>query len=162
LRVFGLLARDTLDDELQADESQGVIVQELDDAPWAINVQPLSGGPANTAVYIGFLRAGDTMLAMDLAAGGHLSHGHKMNFSGQNYTIVSYGVNATMDGLDYDDILHKALTTKPAIIVAGYSAFVGMIEWSRFADIADAVQATHGYRPILMADIAHIAGLIAG
>jgi len=99
---------------------------------------------------------------MNLAAGGHLSHGHVLNISGQNYTIVSYGVNATMDGLDYDDILQKALEAKPTMIVAGYSAFVGSIERARFVDVVEAVEKAHGYRPILMADIAHIAGLIAG
>lgn len=156
LRIFGLMwgAGD--------DESQENIIQALHDCTRSVNVQPLSGWPANAAVYIGFLRAWDTILAMNLAAGGHLSHGHVLNISGQNYTIVSYGVNATMDGLDYDDILQKALEAKPTMIVAGYSAFVGSIERARFVDVVEAVEKAHGYRPILMADIAHIAGLIAG
>ncbi len=91
-----------------------------------------------------------------------MSHGHALHFSGQNYTVISYGVNEAMDGLDYEDIRRKALESKPAIIVAGYSAFVGSIERSRFAQIADEVNEVHGYRPLLMADIAHIAGLIVG
>lgn len=119
------------------------------------NVQPHSGSQANMAVYMSCLKPGSTIMGMALDAGGHLSHGYKANFSGSLYNVVSYGVDKEAELIDYEllnDIAHKA---KPALIIAGASAYSRMIDYKKFAQIADSVGA------ILMADIAHIAGLVA-
>lgn len=119
------------------------------------NVQPHSGAQANLAVYFALLEVGDTILGMDLAAGGHLTHGSPVNMSGKNYNFVSYGVNA--DGyLDYDSLRHLAQEVKPKMIVAGASAYPRAIKFDVLADIAHEVGA------YLMVDMAHIAGLVAG
>ena len=119
------------------------------------NVQPHCGANANTAVFQAFLKPGDTILGMDLASGGHLSHGSKPNISGKIYDAHSYGV--TNDGfLAYGEIRNKALEVKPKLIIAGASAYSRVIEWSRFREIADEVGA------ILLVDMAHYSGLIAG
>lgn len=120
-----------------------------------VNVQPHSGTTANMAVYFAVLKAGDTILAMDLACGGHLSHGHKLNFSGRYFNIVTYGVNRKTEMLDFDEIRKKAKQHKPKIILAGASAYPRTIDFARFRQICDEVGA------FLMVDIAHIAGLIA-
>lgn len=121
-----------------------------------VNVQPLSGSPANLAVYLGLLQPGDTVLGMSLDQGGHLSHGHPLNFSGLLYRIVSYGVDKTTEMIDMDEVERIALESKPRMIIAGFSAYSRDLDWKRFRDIADKVGA------YLMADISHIAGLIAG
>jgi glycine hydroxymethyltransferase len=119
------------------------------------NVQPHSGANCNTAVYQAFLKPGDRILGMDLASGGHLSHGAPVNISGKIYEAYSYGV--TKEGwLDYDSILSQALKIEPAIIVAGASAYPRQIDWAKFRHIADQVGA------ILVVDMAHYSGLIAG
>ena len=119
------------------------------------NVQPHCGANANTAVYQAFLKPGDTILGMDLASGGHLSHGSKPNISGKIYDAHSYGVDE--DGyLNYEDIRTKALEVKPKMIVAGASAYSRVIDWQRFKEIADEVRA------LLLVDMAHYSGLIAG
>ena len=119
------------------------------------NVQPHSGAQANLAVYFALLEVGDTILGMDLAAGGHLTHGSPVNMSGKNYNFVSYGVNA--DGyLDYDALRHLAQEVKPKMIVAGASAYPRAIKFDVLADIAHEVGA------YMMVDMAHIAGLVAG
>lgn len=117
------------------------------------NVQPHSGSQANAAVYNAVLKAGDTVLGMDLSAGGHLTHGSKVNFSGKIYNSVQYGLNEAGD-IDYDQIAQLAKEHKPKMIIAGFSAFSGIIDWAKFREIADSVDA------ILMADIAHVAGLV--
>ncbi|HMT01632.1 MAG TPA: serine hydroxymethyltransferase [Candidatus Absconditabacterales bacterium] len=127
-----------------------------------VNVQPLSGSPANLAVYMATLKPRDTVLGMDLSAGGHLSHGHPLNSSGLLYKFVSYGVDPHTHLINYDDILAKALEHKPKMIIAGFSAYSRSIQRKNFYDIVLKVEKKHGYRPLLMADIAHIAGLIAG
>jgi glycine hydroxymethyltransferase len=134
----------------------------LNNAERWVNVQPLSWSPANLAVYIWVLKPWDTVLAMDLNAWWHLSHGHKLNASAIYYNFVPYGILPDSYEIDYDDIRSKAMELKPAMIIAWFSAYPKTIDWKRFAAIADEVSKTHGYRPILMADIAHIAGLIAG
>lgn len=101
------------------------------------------------------------MLGMSLDAGGHLSHGHPLNMSGLNYTIAAYGVDEITHTIDYDDILTKAIEHKPQLILAGFSAYSRQVDRQKFVEAADAVEKTHGYRPLLMADIAHVAGLIA-
>lgn len=119
-----------------------------------VNVQPHSGSQANAAVYMALLEPGDIILSMDLSAGGHLSHGHKVNWTHQLYKIVSYGVNSLTYLLDYDEIERLAILHKPKLIIAGASAYSRVIDFQRFAVIAKKVDA------LLMADIAHIAGLI--
>ena len=119
------------------------------------NTQPHSGTQANMAVYMCVLDPGDTMLAMDLDAGGHLTHGSPVNFSGKLYTIVAYGVDEKSEKLDYDALAKKAHESKPKLIVAGASAYPQIIDFERFGKIARDVGAK------LMVDMAHIAGLVA-
>ncbi|MFA6610300.1 MAG: serine hydroxymethyltransferase [Candidatus Omnitrophota bacterium] len=120
-----------------------------------VNVQPHSGSQANMAVYFAMLEPGDTVLAMSLACGGHLSHGHSHNFSGKFYNIVPYGVNKKTETLDYDEIAALAKIHKPKLILAGASAYPRAMDFKKFREIADSVGA------VLFVDIAHIAGLIA-
>ncbi|MCK5083293.1 MAG: serine hydroxymethyltransferase, partial [Candidatus Omnitrophica bacterium] len=120
-----------------------------------VNVQPHSGSQANMAVYLTALDYGDTVLAMDLACGGHLSHGLKINFSGRSYNFVPYAVNKETEMLDYDEIEALAKKHKPKMIVAGASAYSRTIDFKRFREICDSVGA------YLFVDMAHIAGLVA-
>ncbi|BAC14941.1 serine hydroxymethyltransferase [Oceanobacillus iheyensis] len=119
------------------------------------NVQPHSGAQANMAVYSAVLEPGDTVLGMNLNHGGHLTHGSPVNFSGQLYNFVDYGVDKETEQLDYDAVLEKAKEVKPKLIVAGASAYSRSINFAKFREIADAVDA------YLMVDMAHIAGLVA-
>ena len=119
------------------------------------NVQPHSGSQANMAVYYVALQPGDTILALDLACGGHLTHGHKMNFSGRTYHVVTYKVNQKTEMLDYDEITSLAEQHKPKMILAGASAYSRTIDFKKFREICDKVGA------YLFVDMAHIAGLIA-
>lgn len=119
------------------------------------NVQPHSGAQANMAVYSAILQPGDTVLGMNLNHGGHLTHGSPVNFSGKLYKFEEYGVNRETEQLDYDAVLEKAKEVKPKLIVAGASAYSRIIDFARFREIADAVDA------YLMVDMAHIAGLVA-
>lgn len=119
------------------------------------NVQPHSGSQANMAVYFAVLKPGDTMLAMELSHGGHLSHGSKVNFSGKLYNVVFYGVDPKDERLNFSTIRKLAKEVKPKLIITGYSAYPRYIEFDKFREIADEVGA------FLMADIAHIAGLVA-
>ncbi len=118
------------------------------------NVQPHSGSQANMAVYFSALQPGDTLLAMDLACGGHLSHGHKANFSARFYNVAFYGVDRKTETIDYDQVAELARKLQPKLIVAGASAYPRKIDFDRFAEIAREVGA------LLMVDIAHIAGLV--
>lgn len=120
-----------------------------------VNVQPHSGSSANLAVYRALLNLGDTVLGMNLSQGGHLTHGSKVNFSGKDYNIVSYGLNEITEKLDYDEIERLALLHKPKMIIVGSSAYSGLIDFEKFRTIADKVGA------YLMVDMAHIAGLVA-
>lgn len=122
---------------------------------WSINVQTLSGTPANLAVYLGLLKPGEKILSMELSAGGHLSHGHKVNVSSLLYKVVHYSVSERTEELDYEEIERIAKKEKPNIIVCGATAYPRKIEFERFAEIAQTVGA------YLMADISHIAGLVA-
>ena len=119
------------------------------------NVQPHSGTEANIAVFYATLQAGDAILAMSLAHGGHLSHGHPKNFSGKYFTIIPYGVNKTTEQLEYDELDALAREHKPKMILAGYSASPRVLDFARFRQIADAVGA------LLLVDMAHFAGLAA-
>ena len=128
--------------------------RELFGAEYA-NVQPHSGSQANMAVFLSFLEPGDTILAMDLDAGGHLTHGSPVNFSGRLYNAVAYGVRKDDERLDYDEIRKLAQEHKPKMIIAGASAYPREIDFERFAEIAKEVDA------YFMVDMAHIAGLVA-
>lgn len=120
-----------------------------------VNVQPHSGTQANVAVYLSVLNPGDTILSMSLEEGGHLSHGHRMNISGKLYNIVSYGVDAVTGRIDYDKLEQQAMECKPRLIVVGASAYPREINFKRASEIAKKCGA------MLLADIAHIAGLVA-
>ena len=120
------------------------------------NVQPHSGAQANMAVYFALLEPGDTVLGMELAHGGHLTHGAGVNFSGKLYNFVPYGVNRDTEHIDYDEVERLALEHQPKLIVAGCSAYAKTLDFPRFRAIADRAGAT------LMVDMAHIAGLVAG
>ena len=119
------------------------------------NVQPHSGAQANMAVYFALLNTGDTVMGMNLAEGGHLSHGSPVNMSGKYYNFVSYGVDPVTHRIDYDKVKEIALECKPKLIVAGASAYPRVIDFAKFREIADACGA------LLMVDMAHIAGLVA-
>jgi glycine hydroxymethyltransferase len=129
-------------------------LKQLFDCRWA-NVQPHSGSSANLAVYFALLEPGDTVLGMDLAHGGHLTHGSPVNFSGRNYKVVGYPVDRESERIDYDRVRELALEHRPRMIIAGASAYSRVLDFARFRAIADEVGA------YLMADIAHIAGLVA-
>ncbi len=120
------------------------------------NVQPHSGSQANMAVYMALLEPGDTIMGMDLAHGGHLTHGSKVNFSGKVYNVVHYGVDPETELIDYDSLAKLAKEHRPRMIVGGASAYPRVIDWSRMREIAEEVGA------YLMVDMAHYAGLIAG
>src|SRR6056297_194440 len=119
------------------------------------NVQPHSGSQANMAVYMAMLKPGDTILGMSLDHGGHLTHGSPVNFSGILYNIAAYGVDPETGRIDYDDVREKAIENKPKMILAGASAYSREIDFKKFREIADEVDA------YLMVDMAHIAGLVA-
>jgi len=119
------------------------------------NVQPHSGSQANSAVFLALLKGGDTILGMSLADGGHLTHGAKPNFSGKLYNPIQYGLNPETGLVDYDQVEALAIEHKPAMIIAGFSAYSGIMDWARFREIADKVGA------YLMVDMAHVSGLVA-
>ncbi len=120
-----------------------------------VNVQPHSGSGANMAAYMSILEPGDKVLAINLDQGGHLTHGHKLNFSGKLYNFVQYELDEESHLIDYDKLMEVALKEKPKLIVTGYSAYPREVDFKKFKEIADEVGA------MLMADIAHIAGLVA-
>lgn len=119
------------------------------------NVQPHSGSQANAAVYMALLEPGDIIMGMSLTAGGHLTHGHKVNFSGKVYRSIQYGLNLDTGEIDYEEVAKLAELHKPKMIMSGFSAYSRIIDWQKFRDIADRVGA------YLVADMAHVAGLIA-
>lgn len=119
------------------------------------NVQPHSGSQANAAVYMALCKAGDTVLGMSLAHGGHLTHGAAVSFSGRIYHAVQYGLNVETGEIDYEEVARLALEHKPRMIVAGFSAYSKIVDWQRFREIADSVGA------YLLVDMAHVAGLVA-
>ena len=119
------------------------------------NVQPHSGASANAAVFLALLEPGDTVLGMALDQGGHLTHGSKVNFSGRNYNSIQYGLDNVTKEIDYDQVKTLAKTHKPKLIIAGFSAYMGIVDWKRFREIADSVNA------YLLVDMAHVSGLVA-
>jgi len=122
---------------------------------WSVNVQPYSGSPANLAVYLALLQPGEKIMGMSLSDGGHLTHGHKVSLSGKLFTAIQYGVDSKTHLLNYQEIEKLALREKPKLIICGYTAYPRKIDFQKFGQIAKKSKA------ILMADIAHIAGLIA-
>ncbi|MBY6063390.1 serine hydroxymethyltransferase [Pseudidiomarina sediminum] len=119
------------------------------------NVQPHAGSQANSAVFLALLEAGDTVLGMSLAHGGHLTHGSGVNFSGKLYNAVQYGLDESTGEINYTEVRELALEHKPKLIVAGFSAYSGIVDWAKFREIADEVGA------YLLVDMAHVAGLVA-
>lgn len=128
--------------------------KQLFDADYA-NVQPHSGSQANTAVFMALINANDTVLGMSLADGGHLTHGSHVNFSGKTYNAVQYGLHPETGIIDYDNVEALAIEHKPKLIIGGFSAYSGIVDWARFREIADKVGA------YLLVDMAHVAGLVA-
>ena len=120
------------------------------------NVQPHSGAQANLAVYFALLNVGDTVMGMDLSQGGHLTHGSPVNMSGKNYNFISYGVSAEDGRIDYAALAKQVAKVRPKLLIAGASAYPRAIDFEKLAEIA------HGYGAMLMVDMAHIAGLVAG
>ena len=120
-----------------------------------VNVQAHSGTSANMGVYFGFLKPGDKLMGMDLSCGGHLTHGHRLSYSGRDFHVVAYGVDRETERIDYDIVERQAVAERPKLIVCGASAYSRIIDFERFRAIADKVGA------LLMADIAHLAGLVA-
>lgn len=127
----------------------------LSDKEWGVNVQALSGSPANLAVYLALAPQGGKIMGMSLDHGGHLTHGHKVSITGKVWQQVAYGVDKQTEMLDYDEVRSIAMMEKPDIIVAGYTAYSREIDWKKFREIASEAGS------ILMADISHIAGLVA-
>ena len=120
-----------------------------------VNVQPLSGAPANNAVYQALINPGDTIMGMNLFSGGHLTHGSSVNRSGKLYKVIHYNVNAETEKIDYDALQELAIRNKPRVIIAGYSSYPWVPDWKKFREIANSVGA------YLFADVSHIAGMIA-
>ena len=128
--------------------------KELFKADYA-NVQPHSGSSANAAAYLALLQPNDTILGMSLDHGGHLTHGSKVNFSGRNYKSIQYGLHPETHDIDYDQVRSLAIEHKPKLIIAGFSAFTGIIDWKKFREIADETGA------YFLVDMAHVSGLVA-
>lgn len=127
----------------------------LDSKKWRANVQPYSGSPANAEIYLGLLEPGETIMGMELASGGHLTHGHGVSISGRVWKSVRYGVDSKTGLLDYKKILETAREGKPKVIICGFTAYPRRIDFKKFREIADSVGA------YLVADISHIAGLVS-
>ena len=128
----------------------------LSPGAWSINVQPLSGSPANLAVYTALVLSGGKIMGMSLAHGGHLTHGHKVSITGKIWTQVPYGVDPKTEMLNYEEIKRIALAEKPNIIVAGFTAYPRVVDFKKFREIADSCGS------IFMVDMSHFAGLVAG
>ncbi|OGY58593.1 MAG: serine hydroxymethyltransferase [Candidatus Colwellbacteria bacterium RIFCSPHIGHO2_12_FULL_43_12] len=135
-------------------QDRGLASFKLDPKEWRLNVQPHSGSPANLAIYTGLLEPGDTIMGMKLAAGGHLTHGHKVSATGRFWKSVQYGVLETTGLVDFEEVQKLANESKPKIIVSGFTAYPRAVDFKKFGEIAKSVGAYH------MADISHIAGLI--
>lgn len=142
---------------VHVDEAENLAIERVKNlfqADYA-NVQPHSGSQANMAVYMSLLNPGDKILGMSLSDGGHLTHGAKVNFSGQLYDFISYGLNPNTGRIDYEQVTKLAEDHQPKMIIAGFSAYSRMVDWNEFRQIADSIDA------YFMVDMAHIAGLIA-
>ncbi|MDB5239052.1 MAG: glyA [Candidatus Parcubacteria bacterium] len=136
--------------------SRALELFKLAPAEWHVNVQPLSGSPANLAVYAALVPPGGKIMGMSLDHGGHLTHGHKVSFTGKIWNQIPYGIDPITEVINYDQILEQAINEKPNVIVAGYTAYPRTINWAKLREIASASGA------LLMVDMSHIAGLVAG
>lgn len=144
-------------DEVEREcEQRALKLFKLNPKDWAVNVQPLSGSPANVAVYLALVPPGGKIMGMSLAHGGHLTHGHKVSITGKMWQQVPYGVDEKTEQIDYEAVKKIALQEKPAIIAAGFTAYPRKIDWKKFREIADSCSA------LLMVDMSHVAGLVAG
>jgi glycine hydroxymethyltransferase len=128
----------------------------LEKDKWSVNVQPLSGSPANLAVYSALVPIGEKIMGMALNHGGHLTHGQKVSMTGKIWNAVLYGVNKETELLDYNEVMEMAIKEKPKLIIAGFTAYAHIIDFKKFREIADSVGA------ILMVDMSHFGGLVAG
>jgi glycine hydroxymethyltransferase len=130
---------------------------------WSVNVQALSGSPANLAVYLGLVPVGQKIMGMGLAHGGHLTHGHKVSATGKLWQWIHYGVERESERLNYEALQEQAVRERPALIVAGFTAYPRRIDFKKFREIADACPNSQGAgRTLLMVDMSHLAGLVAG
>lgn len=130
---------------------------------WYVNVQPLSGSPANLAVYLGLVPLGGIIMGMSLSEGGHLTHGHKVSATGKFWRAVQYGLDPKTEKIDYEAIKKLAIKERPDIIVAGFTAYPRVVDYKKFREIANAVvHPERGRRTYLMVDMSHTAGLVAG
>ncbi|MSU56061.1 MAG: serine hydroxymethyltransferase [Candidatus Taylorbacteria bacterium] len=154
LRYYG--GNEIVDQIENLAKTRALTVFSLKPEEWAVNVQPLSGSPANVAVYLALVPQGGKIMGMSLDHGGHLTHGHKVSITGKMWTQVPYGVSKETERIDYDALRELAVREKPAIIVAGFTAYPRVIDWAKFREIADACGA------YLMVDLSHTAGLVAG
>ncbi|MDP3956230.1 MAG: serine hydroxymethyltransferase [bacterium] len=146
----------TIADELELlARSRALELFSLSPKEWGVNVQPLSGSPANVAVYLALAEPGEKIMGMSLDHGGHLTHGHKVSITGKIWQQVPYGVSADTEQLDYDELMDIAKREMPKIIVAGYTAYPRIVDWKKFRAIADTVGA------YLVVDMSHLAGLVA-
>lgn len=145
-------------------KSRALKLFQLSPQKWAVNVQALSGSPANLAVYLGTVPLGGTIMGMSLTDGGHLTHGHKVSATGKFWKAVQYGVNSHTEQIDYDAVRKLAETEKPNIIVAGFTAYPRTMDFKKFREVADAVVYPEQGRKgaLLMVDMSHTAGLVAG
>ncbi len=135
----------------------------LSEKDWHVNVQPLSGSPANLAVYLALVPLGGKIMGMSLDNGGHLTHGHKVSMTGKAWIQVPFGVNQKTEVIDYADLKNRAIAEKPNIIVAGFTAYPRIVDFKKMREVADAVVYEGGRRgTILMVDMSHFAGLVAG
>jgi glycine hydroxymethyltransferase len=137
-------------------QERALKVFKLDKNKWSVNVQALSGSPANLAVYLALVPKGGKVMGMSLDHGGHLTHGHKVSATGKIWTQIPYGVNKGTEVLDYEEIKKLAVAEKPNMIIAGYTAYPRIVDFKKFREIADSCGA------ILMVDMSHFAGLVAG
>lgn len=153
-RYYG--GNEIVDEVERLTQSRALKAFNLNNDDWSVNVQALSGSPANLAVYLALVPQGGKIMGMRLDHGGHLTHGHKVSASGKFFTTIQYGVDKETELLNYDEIDKLALEEKPKIIVAGYTAYPRIIDWQKFREIADKVGA------YLMVDMSHISGLVAG
>ncbi len=147
-------------------EERALKLFDLDQKRWSVNVQPLSGSPANVAVYLALVPPGGKIMGMSLSHGGHLTHGHKVSVTGKFWKQISYGVDAKTEIIDYESIKKLAKTELPDIIVCGFTAYPRVVDFKKFREITNAVSLLRkkaGLKPtILMCDMSHFAGLVAG
>ena len=153
-RYYG--GNEVVDEVENLAQSRALDLFDLKMGEWAVNVQPLSGSPANLAVYNALVAPGEKIMGMSLSDGGHLTHGHNVSATGKFWKQVSYGVDRETETLNYDELKKLAIEEKPKLIVAGYTAYSRIVDWKKWREIADACGA------YLLVDMSHIAGLIAG